>query len=53
MVGGGGVVISNHDVIPPGATFITDVCANAKGYECQAKRKLRKGANDKDNKSQA
>ena len=53
VVGGGAVVMNNHNVNPPNATFITDVCANAKGYECQAKRKLRKGANDKDNKSQA
>ena len=53
VVGGGAVVMNNYNVNPPGATFITDVCANAKGYECQAKRKLRKAANDKDNKSQA
>ncbi len=53
VVGGGAVVMNNHNVNPPNVTFITDVCANAKGYECQAKRKLRKAANDKDNKSQA
>ena len=53
VVGGGAVVMNNYNVNPPNATFITDVCANAKGYECQAKRKLRKGANGKDNKSQA
>ena len=53
VVGGGAVVMNNHNINPPGATFITDVCANAKGYESQARRRLRKGANDKDNKSQA
>lgn len=52
VVGGGAVVMNNHYDNHPNTIYITDVCANAKGYESQAKRKLRKGANDKDNKSQ-
>ncbi len=53
VVGGGAVVMSNHNTNPPNTTFITDICANAKGYEFQAKRNLRKCADGKDNKSQA
>ena len=45
--------MNNHNTNPPNTTFITDICANVKGYEFQAKRNSRKGANDKDNKSQA
>ncbi len=52
VVGGGAVVMNNHNTNTPNTTFITDICANAKGYEFQAKRNLRKCANDKDNKSQ-
>ena len=53
VVGGGAIVMSNHNTNPPNTTFITDICANAKGYEFQAKRNLRKCADGKDNKSQA
>lgn len=53
VVGGGAVVMSNHNTNTPNTTFITDICANAKGYEFQAKRNLRKCADGKDNKSQA
>jgi hypothetical protein rflaF_15469 len=52
VVGGGAIVMSNHNTNPPSTTFITDICANAKGYEFQAKRNLRKCADGKDNKSQ-
>ena len=53
VVGGGAIVMSNHNANPPNTTFITDICANAKGYEFQSKRNLRKYADGKDNKSQA
>ena len=36
VVGGGAIVMSNHNTNPPNTTFITDICANAKGYEFQA-----------------
>ena len=52
VVGGGAIVMSNHNANPPNTMFITDICANAKGYEFQAKRNLRKCADGKDNKSQ-
>ena len=59
VVGGGAIVMNNHNINPPNTTFITDICANAKGYEFQAKgyefqakRNLRKCADGKDNKSQ-
>ena len=53
VVGGGAVVMSNYNTNPSNTTFITDICANAKGYEFQAKRNLRKCADGKGNKSQA
>lgn len=42
VVGGGAVVMKNFSDIPPKTIFITDVCANAKGYEYLALRKLRR-----------
>ena len=41
VVGGGAIVMSNHNVNPLNATFITDICANAKGYEALAEMKQR------------
>lgn len=52
VVGGGAIVMSNHNINPPNTTFITDICSNVKGYEFKAKRNLRKCADGKDNKSQ-
>lgn len=42
VVGGGAVVMKNFSDIPSKTFFITDVCANAKGYEYLALRKMRR-----------
>lgn len=42
IVGGGAVVMKNFYDTPSNTTYITDVCANAKGYEYLAQKKLRK-----------
>jgi plasmid segregation protein ParM len=42
VVGGGAVVMKNFADNPPNTTYITDICANAKGYEFLAQKKLRK-----------
>ena len=44
VIGGGGCLIRNYSDLAEktGVTFITDICANAKGYETLAEKKLRK-----------
>ena len=44
VIGGGGCLIRNYSDLAEktGVTFITDICANAKGYETLAEKKLRR-----------
>ena len=44
VIGGGGCLIRNYSDLAEkkGVTFITDICANAKGYATLAEKKLRK-----------
>ena len=44
VIGGGGCLIRNYSDLAEktGVTFITDICANAKGYEILAEKKLRR-----------
>ena len=42
VVGGGAVVMKRFSQLTDNVTYITDVCANAKGYEYMAKNVLRK-----------
>lgn len=42
IVGGGAVVMKRFSHLTHNVTYITDVCANAKGYEYMAKNILRK-----------
>lgn len=44
VIGGGGCLLRNYsDIVEKaGVTFITDICANAKGYETLAEKKLRR-----------
>ena len=44
VIGGGGCLLQNYSDLgeKAGVTFITDICANAKGYEILAEKKLRR-----------
>ena len=44
VIGGGGCLIRNYSDLAEkaGVTFITDICANAKGYETLAEKKARR-----------
>lgn len=44
VIGGGGCLLQNYSDLgeKAGVTFITDICANAKGYETLAEKKLRR-----------
>ena len=44
VIGGGGCLIRNYSDLAEktGVTFITDICANAKGYETLTEKKLRR-----------
>lgn len=42
VVGGGAVLMKRFSQLTDNVTFITDICANAKGYEYMAKNFLRK-----------
>ncbi len=44
VIGGGGCLLRNYSDLAEktGVTFITDICANAKGYETLAEKKLRR-----------
>ena len=44
VIGGGGCLLRNYSDLAEkaGVTFITDICANAKGYATLAEKKLRK-----------
>ena len=44
VIGGGGCLLQNYSdlVEKAGVTFISDICANAKGYETLAEKKLRR-----------
>ena len=44
VIGGGGCLLQNYSNLAEkaGVTFITDICANAKGYETLAEKKLRR-----------
>ncbi len=44
VIGGGGCLLQNYSDLAEkaGVTFITDICANAKGYETLAEKKLRR-----------
>lgn len=44
VIGGGGCLLRNYSDLAEKAeaTFITDICANAKGYETLTEKKLRR-----------
>lgn len=44
VIGGGGCLLRNYSDLSEKAevTFITDICANAKGYETLAEKKSRR-----------
>ena len=44
VIGGGGCLFQNYSDLgeKAGVTLITDICANAKGYEILAEKKLRR-----------
>lgn len=42
VVGGGATVMQRYGYNPKTATYITDICANAKGYEHNCRNKMRK-----------
>lgn len=44
VVGGGGCLMKHYSNLAskPNVTFIDDICANAKGYEFLAERKMRR-----------
>lgn len=44
VIGGGGCLLRNYADLAakPNVTFVTDICANAKGYEMLAEKKARR-----------